>query len=548
MARFFRFGLLLIGLALLLLTPTTRSVVAQDDNCPTQVILAMARAGSACRDLEPDQACAGNGTVNASFQPNLGDLTFGAPGERVPVNALAYIQTVNASEAWSVALMQIRADLPATEQRSVTLLAFGDVTLENNVPPLPELTVSARAVMYIRATPNERGEILREMGLRETLTANGRTEDNVWVRVLIPGTSDLGWVSTGVITAERTIGSLAVVDETTPFYYPFQIVTLHTGQDDAWCAEAPASGLLIQTPNTETEVTITINGITLHLAATVFLQGDQMDVLDGYAEIEAGETTVFVPAGTSAHLTAQAAAEPYDPVRVAVLPVNNLPYRFALPDPLTAEQITALTTEHFAQPEPPLTVEQIEFSTPCTRRVRQNVNLWAGPGMYYEVVSSLNAGSRVQPVLQVQDSTGQDWWQLRTTAWIPAYQVESTGNCGPIPIAEYAPPPTTNHMVMETCTTTNGPLRPDQAVTFEFVPPGYPTVEEAIQAPRVDRGRVTVGNERLWVQASGPIQVAEERFLVTYTATWTAVPGSYRVVADRLTYELLCNITVPLGH
>ena len=68
-------GLVLAGIMGILFAPTP--VQAQDGGqCPANVLLAMARAGSACNGLEHDQACYGNGLIQA------GENTFSAPGDK----------------------------------------------------------------------------------------------------------------------------------------------------------------------------------------------------------------------------------------------------------------------------------------------------------------------------------------------------------------------------------------------------------------------------------------------------------------------------------
>lgn len=542
----------------LLITP---AAYAQDgDDCPAKVLLAMARAGSACQKLEADQACFGNGLVTATFQTSSSDFTLGAAGDRVPVSAVQALQIGGAADEWSVGLLQIRADLPAMEQRSVTLIAFGQVEIENQVPMIPEITVSATAVLYIRAEPSDSADILKEMGLRETVTANGRTADGQWLRVMIPGTTELGWVSTGVITTTGSITALNVVDENTPYSPPFQVSTLQTGVDDALCESAPESGLLIQTPNTDNPVTLAINGVWIHLAATVHLQAGEtmvLSVLDGYAEIENGGAMVYVPAGARIVIPLDStglvstgssmSAEPYVLADLQGLPLNNPPYRLVLVEPLSQEMIDALAAEHFAPTPTPLPPEVIEQQQSCVRKLREDVSLWAGPGTYYEVVNTLPAGQRVRPVLETTDADGLVWWQLSNSGWVQARSVEATGDCSPVPLSDTASYPEYNHMSLETCMTTNGPIRPGQWVTMEFLPPGWDTVEEAIAAPGIP-GQITVGTESLYVWASDPIKIAEDRYVVRFSGDWYAQVGTYRIVATRLSYTLICNLTVTLGR
>ena len=265
----------------------------------------------------------------------------------------------------------------------------------------------------------------------------------------------------------------------------------------------------------------------------------------------------FIPAGAQTQIPlgpdllptgAPTPAEPYDLGTLTTLPLNNLPYRLVLPTPPDQSAIDALVEAHFAPTPTPISPGTAEGEQQCVRRVRENVSLWAGPGTYYEIANAIAAGTRVNPVLQMTDADGAIWWQLPSSNWIRAAAVESTGNCPDVPITEYAPPPDTNHLSLETCMTSNGPLRAGQWVTIDFVPPAVATIQEAQQAPRIDPGRILVGSERLYVQSSRPVKIADERYVITYSAQWEAESGTYRITGSRLSYEVICDITVPLGR
>ncbi|MEO1289399.1 MAG: hypothetical protein AAFV93_16675, partial [Chloroflexota bacterium] len=107
--------------------------------------------------------------------------------------------------------------------------------------------------------------------------------------------------------------------------------------------------------------------------------------------------------------------------------------------------------------------------------------------------------------------------------------------------------PMSNTLILETCDTTNGPLRSGQWVTIEFIHGSWRTLGEAQNATTIDRGRITVNQQWLWVDAAPPRQVAEERFYRTFSGSWLAEAGTYRITGGRLTYSVICDVTVPLG-
>ncbi|MBN2305223.1 MAG: hypothetical protein JXQ72_12130 [Anaerolineae bacterium] len=559
-----RAGLVVVLIALLLLPQISLPAAAQgSDSCPANVMLALARAGAACQRMERGQACYGSGIIDATFQPGVSGNEFSAAGHNadVAVTRALRLDSSGPEPAWSVAVLQIQADLAETEQRSVVLLLFGDAEITNTAPYLPTLAITATATPYLRATPEIDGDILGRLTLRQTVTANGRTADNGWLRVLLPETGGPGWVSADVVTVDGDINTLAVVDAETPFAHPFQTFTLRTGTQDAWCDQAPESGLLVQSPNTFDPVTLEINGVTVRLAATAFIQAEPggalaINVLDGEAEIMASDALQFAPAGARVTVPLSAdllpagppeAPTPYDLTQIRVLPLNNLPYRLSAPPPLSQAEIEETLTAHFAPTPTPIPPSEAGGPDACTRVTHRSADLRAGPGTSYEVVNSVTSGTRVYPVLRMEVE-GMTWWQLRDGNWIQANVVSSADVCPEVPLTDQFAAPGYNDLILEICATSNGPLRPDQWVWIEFVPPAWPTLAEAQGAPQYDPGRITVNEWRIHVWASGPIKLGEEQYIVRFGGYWFAEPGTFRIIGQRMGYEIICNVTVPLGN
>lgn len=86
-----------------------------------------------------------------------------------------------------------------------------------------------------------------------------------------------------------------------PNLRPMQAFYLKTGSSDAQCAEAPDSGLLVQTPAGVGTVAFTVNGVNVDMGSTVFFQsheetGMSVTTLEGAAYVAAnGEQQVVVP-------------------------------------------------------------------------------------------------------------------------------------------------------------------------------------------------------------------------------------------------------------
>jgi len=135
---------------------------------------------------------------------------------------------------------------------------------------------------------------------------------------------------------------------------PTQGFYFASGVGDAPCAEAPDSGILIQTPEGQGRLTLLINEVHISLGSTAYIQaqpGGEMtvNVLEGLDGVTAAGTSIAVPAGTRARIPLDAAGvasgppigpEPY--VAAPMLPLQLLPERVTAALPLTEDDISAL--------------------------------------------------------------------------------------------------------------------------------------------------------------------------------------------------------------
>ncbi|MCB9461298.1 MAG: hypothetical protein H6670_16715 [Anaerolineaceae bacterium] len=542
------------GLFLLLIGMAFR-VVAQEAACPADVLLAMARASSACYGTERNEACIGGGDV--TFQSGEGTVLTDQTGQRVAINDIATITMMN-SESPAVAQLQVQASVTDNEGTAMTWLAIGDVTLTNDVSPLPTLTVTLTGSGKLRATPTIDGDLIMELAVNRALVANGRTENGDWLRVNVPNSNDLAWISSAIVTAPASVTTLKVVTLTEPYLRPFQVAYMR-GQTTSLCDGQLPSGLLIQSPHPEHHVSFTLNDVPLQIAATLFVSADEdvltLNVLEG--ELIAGQDTdrVYVPAGARIGMSEgiASAPEPFGAFEYAGLPLNMLPRRFAITDNISQDDIVTATNRwqqqvESAQAAPPTPTPDAT----CRYIVRTDSQLYAGPADFYEVVNPILAGSRVYPVQQIADASDNIWYRLRQSSWIRASRVDTLGDCGSIPIVSDNLAPATNTVSLERCEPTNGPLRAGQIITFEFTPPAFDNYGEALAAPRIDPGVVVLNDQvYLRVRASDPIPLGtvedDERYLRIFRATWTAEPGSYRVRGERLSYIPICYLTIPVG-
>lgn len=114
-------------------------LVAAQDNCPVIVRDALAAVDTACAATDRNQACYGNIQITAT--PNIGStLTFDQVGDIDDVTDISLLRLSpfdEASAAWGVAVLKLQANLPDTlPGAAVTMLLFGDVTLQSDSPSM----------------------------------------------------------------------------------------------------------------------------------------------------------------------------------------------------------------------------------------------------------------------------------------------------------------------------------------------------------------------------------------------------------------------------
>lgn len=559
------------GLAALLLILTSASlVIAQSTaTCPPRALLSIARAGSACVNLEAGKTCYGSGSV-ASIS-NEGSTTPGLTqlGDRVSLRDLRSISVTptepEADAPVSIAALAIRTSPQAIGVFNVLLLV--DAELRSEVIPPVELVMQATGSLHVRVAPANDAAIIAELGVNSSVMANGRHD--AWLRVIVPATGETGWVSASLLRAQGN-GDTRSLPEAEPgdaVTQPFQIVHLRGSASTACDGILPA-GALVQTPSTDLKdaVAVTLNNVTLRLAGTAFLtqHADMLKliVLDGIAEVGAGSAAQYIPAGAQRTIALDAegnatgtlsSAAPYDAALTAALPINSLPRRFQVTAPQPQAVIDARLVSLTAPTPTPVVIEPTPINA-CRRTLGRRTTIWSGPGENYEALTALEAGTAITPVLATTNPSGAVWWQLANSGWVARTDVVERGDCTgqPIPVAGRIAAPPTNTYSLERCESFNGPVRSGQRVTFEFTPPAWDNLGEARAAVQTDPGHFTLNSRRYFANASAPFRLGEnvnpleDRYLRRFTLLWTAEPGTYRITGDWLSYEPSCNLTVPV--
>ncbi len=378
---------LLFTLLLLCLAPT---VFAQDA-CPAIVSAALDATQNACDATGRNQVCYGNVLLNATPQTGAAAFTFAKPGDKADVGGVQSLtlSTMNtADQQWGVALMKLQANLPDTlPGQNVTVVLFGDVAIQNEgtsaaqptATPAPPATptpvligVTPSNKINVRSAPSTSASVVSSIPKGDTLQADGRTDAGDWLHVDLGG-GQYGWVFAQLVKADSDVSVLPVMTgdasssaeaapteaAAAPIFGPMQAFYFTSGANDAPCAQAPDSGILIQTPEGAGKINLDVNDVSIQLGSTAYLQAQKsgnmtVSVIEGQGIVTAQGVTVTVPAGSQVIIPLDAnglasgapvGPQPYDNAKLAPLPISLLGRSITIAPALTADQIQTLTAQ-----------------------------------------------------------------------------------------------------------------------------------------------------------------------------------------------------------
>jgi hypothetical protein len=361
--------------ATLIVPAASTSSQESADACPQIVSQALALTHELCESTRRNQACYGHVEVEADPQSGIRDFRFHQEGD---ITDLSNLRSLRLSPMnletldWGVSLLRVQANLPDSRPgQNVTLITFGDVTIEDATSSVVQFEVTATTYLNVRRTPNaDQNNVLHALEPGEALTATGRLADASWLRVLLPEDGASGWLFADLITSEHDLATLAVVPAGQPYYRPFQAFYFQSAVDDTLCPEAAESGLLIQTPAGVGRVRFLVNEVSISLGSTAFLQAQPgqamtVSVLEGEAQLTAQGVVQDVLPGTQVTVALDAHLKPSGP------PVPPLPYQPGVVDTLPLEQL-----ERPVEPPEPMSVDAINQVT-TTRATQQADQLQA---------------------------------------------------------------------------------------------------------------------------------------------------------------------------
>jgi hypothetical protein len=254
-------------------------VLAQD--CPPLIESALASVADACQDINRNEVCYGNTQLAATARDGAPEFVFERTGDLARLQDIQSLQLTQdlAAEQWGVALIRAQANLPDTlPGQNVTFVLFGDVELRDESPR--SIFLQTSIVADFRTAPQVASNtLLTQVPPATPVTAYGRDESARWVRVEINGAK--GWMQRDFLTSPAEsfnilyarIEQLPIIEQSTaPISRPLQAFYFRSGIGDSPCQQAPSSGMLIQAPEGFGTITLTINGIEVALASTVYVR------------------------------------------------------------------------------------------------------------------------------------------------------------------------------------------------------------------------------------------------------------------------------------
>ena len=324
-------------ISILLSVSSVVGLVSAQGTCSVDVQLIFSRAYGACSDVERNQICYGSGKVAIVQQSEVSDISLVQDGDIAGLNNLSQISLDSPnSEQWSTAFLRLQADLPTNTQRNVQAILFGSASLTNHIESMPRLKANPRGAVNIRTAPQQDADIIDKVGVNGEVIVVGRHEDNTWLRVLVPNQDQLGWVNAEIVILDGDINSLNIVTSDDKFQQPFEHMTLISSSDQL-CDGVPSSGLLLQTPSLEDSVTFNLNGSSVTVAGTMFVQAipDEMlalHMIEGKADVSVldefvrlvGGTQLQIPLDSESQVVSNSSAvEPY-----VMNDVQHVPYLY----------------------------------------------------------------------------------------------------------------------------------------------------------------------------------------------------------------------------
>jgi len=285
---------------------------AQDDSCSFDDGKIVETIQMVCPPTGENEVCYGNFEVNVVTQGDVPeDFHFINPGDNAQLEFIRslFLSSLDPQrDRWGIAQMYLLANLTQGAEE-ITILLFGDVSVDNEVAATTKLNVVPTVSANVRNVPSLDSIILRSVPAQEPVEAVGRLEDTSWIRVIVPETGALGWISVALLSLQdesTAFEDLPIHTGSSPYFGPMRAMSYRSGTSTT-CSTFGADGMLIQTPQGQARITMLINEVSIEMVSTnqfgaaAFVQANPEDgmsisMLTGSANVEAEGTAFFVNA------------------------------------------------------------------------------------------------------------------------------------------------------------------------------------------------------------------------------------------------------------
>ncbi len=444
--------LLLVSLILSLLAAPA---IAQNNSCPALQDRAIASVSSACAEQEINSICFGHPTVSLAWLPDVPTAAFRQPGDQTASNSVDWFSVSSEDKTWGTARILFSAYAPdSLGAQTAALLAFGDVALFPPPPaslpaPLLDITVTATQGANLRAEPNTGAQVIRTIAQRTGLKAVRLNEDGAWIQAYV-NPEESGWISRELAAGDiDLLQSAPRANAGLPLWFPWQAFDFRTGLDDAPCAAAPDSGILLQSNRFQPPRQFWLNGLDVRLNGTAFLQaqidaGMSIYVLDGEASINVSAARAVVKSGFYTQIPLELAEDgspmyagvpappsAYDYGSMLSLPIAALHY----PTRVGLDPYTIIEKRPGGGQSP---LEGISLDAPCKITAGAfGANIRSHPDPEAPVIAVMAHRESADPMARAIGLDDLLWWKLADQVWIRIDATVTGGNCSAVPLIPY---------------------------------------------------------------------------------------------------------------
>lgn len=266
---------------------------------PAFIKAAVVAANRNCEGIAQGEICFGGGSaVNVEYsglRSAAPSLALEEVGERRSVTGLERFDVgilPGQIDPYSVALLQLQANLSPGSNQYVRLYAFGGAEIINRALLLPgqvealQIQNNTANALFIREQPQVGALMAGRLLPGASTQAVARSADGEWLRVRLPeDPTRLGWLFAANVQADGDLLALPIEDPARPHFANLQSIEVRVDPSNP----NTVNGILIETAPGNEVTYLEINGVLFEIApGTLFFWQANMDTL---AEDDQGDST-----------------------------------------------------------------------------------------------------------------------------------------------------------------------------------------------------------------------------------------------------------------